>query len=205
MDDFSSTVDVADSSDKPKMAKLKKKGEAEESRPLLDSGHIQSLTDSHRSTGSSEAGGKKFVYLLTVFSALGGFLFGYDTGVVSGAMLKIKSYFGLSNEWEELIVSVTVGAAALAAALAGPSCDLVGRKPVILLASCVFTAGAVVMAVAWAAVVLLVGRVLVGLGVGMAAMVVPMYIAEAAPADMRGKLVVLNNVFITGGQFVAIC
>ena len=139
------------------------------------------------------------IYLLSV----GGFLFGYDTGVVSGAMLKVDESFSLKPVWHELIVSVTIAAAAISAILAGPLTDFLGRRPVLLIASLVFTIGAVVMGVSPNKYVLLFGRVIVGIGIGFAAMAVPMYIAESAPAHMRGKLVVLNNLFITGGQFVA--
>ena len=134
---------------------------------------------------------------------VGGFLFGYDTGVVSGAMLKVDSHFHLDSFWHELIVSVTIGAAAISAALAGPLTEWFGRKPALLLASLIFTVGAIVMGVASDKYVLLIGRVIIGLGIGLAAMAVPMYIAESAPAHLRGKLVVMNNLFITGGQFVA--
>ena len=74
---------------------------------------------------------------------------------------------------------------------------------VITIHPAVFTAGAVVMAAAWTPWILLIGRIIVGFGIGIAAMAVPMYIAELAPADMRGRLVVVNNMFITGGQFIA--
>ena len=144
-----------------------------------------------------------FLLALTFFSALGGFLFGYDTGVVSGAMLKIRQDFHLSPVYQELIVSMTIAGAAVAALVAGPLSDLLGRKPVLLAAAFVFTLGAVVMSAAPTPVVLLVGRLVVGLGVGLAAMAVPMFISEAAPAAMRGKLVVVNVAFVTGGQFIA--
>ena len=144
-----------------------------------------------------------FLAVLTFFSALGGFLFGYDTGVVSGAMLKIREDFTLSPLFQELIVSTTIAGAAIAALAAGPLSDLFGRKPVLLMAAFVFTVGAVVMSAAPTPLVLLVGRFIVGLGVGLAAMGVPMFIAESAPADIRGKLVVVNVSFITGGQFIA--
>ena len=144
-----------------------------------------------------------FLVVLTFFAALGGFLFGYDTGVVSGAMIKVREDFSLSSTLQEAVVSVTVGAAALAAAVGGPTSDLIGRKPTLLIASVVFTVGAIVMGVAWYAWILLVGRVVVGIGIGFAAMAVPMYIAEMAPAKMRGSMVVVNNLGITGGQFVA--
>ena len=144
-----------------------------------------------------------FLVVLTFFAALGGFLFGYDTGVVSGAMIKVREDFSLSSTLQEAVVSVTVGAAALAAAVGGPTSDLIGRKPILLIASVVFTVGAIVMGVAWYAWILLIGRVVVGVGIGFAAMAVPMYIAEMAPAKMRGFMVVVNNLGITGGQFVA--
>jgi len=143
------------------------------------------------------------VIILAIISALGGFLFGYDTGVVSGAMLPIRQTFSLDSTSVELVVSVTIAAAAVAAFLAGFLCNWIGRKPTLILASLVFTVGAGVMGAAFYPWMLLVGRGIVGVGIGMAAMAVPMYIAESAPASMRGKLVVMNVLFITGGQFVA--
>lgn len=118
-------------------------------------------------------------------------------------MLKIDEEFKLSPIWHEVIVASTIGAAALSAALGGVLSDTFGRKPLLLLASAVFTIGAVVMAAANGQGMLLGGRIIVGIGIGFAAMCVPMYIAESAPAGIRGKLVVVNNLFITGGQFVA--
>ena len=144
-----------------------------------------------------------YVFTYTALYLSGGFLFGYDTGVVSGAMIKVDSHFKLDPLWHEFIVSATIGAAALAAALAGPLTEWLGRRPVLILASLVFTVGAAVMGASPDKYVLLGGRVIVGLGIGLAAMAVPMYIAESAPAHLRGKLVVMNNLFITGGQFVA--
>ena len=146
---------------------------------------------------------RAFLLALTFFAALGGFLFGYDTGVVSGAMLKIRQDFHLAPLYQELIVSMTIAGAAVAALVAGPFADLFGRKPILLVAAFVFTMGAVIMAVAPYPWVLLIGRLVVGVGVGLAAMAVPMFISEAAPAAMRGKLVVVNIMFVTGGQFVA--
>lgn len=107
-----------------------------------------------------------FVYVLTCFAAIGGFLFGYDTGVVSGAMILVRDKFQLSTVWQELVVSVTIGTAILGSILGGILNDLIGRKPILLVASTVFTAGAVVMAVANDKAVLLIGRMIVGIGVG---------------------------------------
>ena len=103
---------------------------------------------------------------LAFFAAIGGCLFGYDTGVVSGAMILVDEAFNLSHLWHELIVSVTVGAAAVAAIIGGVLSDVLGRKPVLIISSVVFTAGAVLMAAAPMKEVLLAGRVVVGLGIG---------------------------------------
>ncbi|XP_072179176.1 proton myo-inositol cotransporter-like [Diadema setosum] len=144
-----------------------------------------------------------FVKVLAGFAAISGFLFGYDTGVVSGAMILLKEEFNLSTIWQEMIVSVTIAAAALSALCGGFLNDILGRRGVILVASTVFTAGALCMALATGKEMLLVGRLIVGIGVGLASMTVPMYIAEIAPAYIRGRLVTINNLFITGGQFAA--
>ncbi|KAK7122028.1 hypothetical protein R3I93_022971 [Phoxinus phoxinus] len=144
-----------------------------------------------------------FVYTLAFFSALGGFLFGYDTGVVSGAMLLLKREMNLSSLWQELLVSITVGAAALSALAGGFLNGLFGRRICILLASFIFSAGGIILSVAQSKEVLLCGRLTVGLGIGIASMTVPVYIAEVSPSHLRGQLVTINTLFITGGQFVA--
>lgn len=148
-----------------------------------------------------------FVFVVTLLSAIGGFLFGYDTGIVSGAMVFVKDDFNLDDIWQEIIVSITIVGAWLFSLIAGYIADMFGRKPSILLASVVFTVGSVILGVApvsptgkW---VLFVGRFIVGAGVGLASMTVPMYIAEVAPTKIRGSLSTLNSCFIAGGQLVA--
>lgn len=151
------------------------------------------------------AGRKRYVYLLTVVAAIGGFLFGYDTGVVSGAMIILKEKFALDNGWQELIVSITVGFAALFALLGGPANNILGRKGVILLSSAVFALGSGVLAFAVNKYMLLVGRAIVGAAIGLSSMTIPMYIAECSPPQIRGNLVTVNILFVTGGQVVASC
>lgn len=107
-----------------------------------------------------------FIYVLTFFAALGGFLFGYDTGVISGAVILLRNSFSLSSVWQELVVSVTIGAAAIFALVGGFLNDRLGRRPVIMVASVVFTVGAVCMAVAKDKYALLSGRIVVGAGIG---------------------------------------
>ncbi|CAL1532975.1 unnamed protein product [Lymnaea stagnalis] len=153
----------------------------------------------HGSTGKSTI----YVWLLSSFAAIGGFLFGYDTGVISGAMLLLKDKFSLSSFWQEVIVSVTIGSAFLSALIGGYLNNKFGRKPVTLVASFVFTAGAVVLAFASNVTMLVIGRVILGIGIGFASMTIPVYIAESAPVHLRGRMVTVNTLFITGGQFIA--
>lgn len=98
---------------------------------------------------------------------------------------------------------MAVAGAIVGAAFGGWMNDKFGRKKSILLADLVFFAGAVVMAGAVGPWMIIVGRILVGLGVGMASMTAPLYISEASPARIRGALVSTNGLLITGGQFVA--
>ncbi|XP_039990048.1 proton myo-inositol cotransporter-like isoform X8 [Xiphias gladius] len=144
-----------------------------------------------------------FVYVMASFSALGGLLFGYDTGVVSGAMLLLKKEMNLNALWQELLVSSTVGAAALSALSGGSLNGWLGRRICILLSSFIFSIGGIILSFAPDKVVLLVGRITVGLGIGIASMTVPVYIAEVSPPHLRGQLVTINALFITGGQFIA--
>ncbi|XP_064633459.1 proton myo-inositol cotransporter-like isoform X2 [Lineus longissimus] len=144
-----------------------------------------------------------FIYVLAFFASIGGFLFGYDTGVISGAMIFLKQEFNLDSLWQELIVSVTIGAAAIFAIAGGVLNNYFGRKPTTLAASFIFTVGSIVLAVSYNRFMLLAGRLIVGAGIGLASMTVPMYIAETSPAEIRGRMVTLYNLFVTGGQFIA--
>ncbi|XP_064464726.1 proton myo-inositol cotransporter-like [Ornithodoros turicata] len=154
-------------------------------------------------TAASRTPVTRYLVCATLLSAVGGFLFGYDTGVVSGAMIQLKNYFQLTPVWQELVVSVTIAGAWAFAIVAGTATDAMGRKPVVLVASLVFAVGAVLMGVAVNKGMLLGGRLIVGAGIGLASMTVPVYIAEVAPADLRGFLVSINQVFLTGGLFIA--
>lgn len=107
-----------------------------------------------------------FVYVLAAFSALGGFLFGYDTGVISGAMLLLKRELELSALWQEMLISSTVAAAALSALLGGFLNGFLGRRVCILMASFFFTVGGIVLSTAPGKEVLLAGRLIVGVGLG---------------------------------------
>ena len=134
---------------------------------------------------------------------LAGVLFGYDQGVISGALDGIKREFHVSTFLLEVITSwVTLGAMG-GALVAGALADRLGRRITILLASVLFTAGALVEALAPGSYVLVVGRLVVGFGVGVASVAAPLYAAEMAPSRLRGRFVSLYQLAITIGIFVA--
>ncbi|XP_023343582.1 proton myo-inositol cotransporter [Eurytemora carolleeae] len=155
-----------------------------------------------------EIGGQPvFLYILAAMSAVGGFLFGYDTGVVSGAMLMVDhDLLGTLDDitrelWHEIIVTGTIVTAAIFSIVSGFISQRFGRKPAMLIGSLLFTAGAVVMAVANSKEILLVGRLIVGAGLGFASATVPLYIAEVSPEEIRGRLTTFNQIMITFGIF----
>lgn len=100
-------------------------------------------------------------------------------------------------------MSMAVAGAIIGAAFGGYINDRWGRKIAIMFADILFAAGAIVMAIAPAPWVIILGRIFVGLGVGMASMTAPLYISEASPAKIRGALVSTNGLLITGGQFLS--
>ena len=110
------------------------------------------------------------IYVITGFSIIGGFLFGYDTGVIAGALLELDNDFNLSATQKELVVSITVAAAALGALGGGLLNEKLGRKKAIMVASAIFGVGAVIMAGAplasWGWSIVLIGRFTVGIGIG---------------------------------------
>lgn len=107
-----------------------------------------------------------FVYVVAALSAVGGLLFGYDTGVVSGAMILMRDYFNLNSTMQGVVVSVTIITAWFFCLLAGQLADRYGRKIVIIAASVVFTAGSIMMGLAHNIALLISGRVVVGIGIG---------------------------------------
>lgn len=141
----------------------------------------------------------RYVIWVAAISALSGLLFGYDTGVISGAILLIRDQFGLSAFMQEIIVSAVLLGALVGAAAAGNLSDHFGRKRVVIMAAVVFAVGGVATGLAPDAVTLAVGRVLLGLAVGVASCIAPLYIAEVAPMHIRGALVFLNQLAITVG------
>ena len=153
---------------------------------------------------TSRRGGVGFWMLMVgVVIMLAGVLFGYDQGVISGALEGIQSDFSLSTTMTEVVTSwVTLGAL-FGALFAGAMADRIGRRRTILLAAALFTVGALIEALAPGTAVLVIGRLTVGFGVGVASVAAPLYAAEQAPTHLRGRFVSTYQLAITIGIFVA--
>ncbi|KAB5586010.1 general substrate transporter [Coniochaeta sp. 2T2.1] len=147
-----------------------------------------------------------FVYLLTLSAGISGLLFGYDTGVISATLVSIGSSLSgrpLTSFDKSIITSSTALFALLISPFSSHVADVFGRKRVILIADGLFVAGAVLQAWSGSVALMVVGRAIVGAAVGAASFVIPLYIAELAPAAYRGRLVTVNILFITLGQVIA--
>src|SRR5580700_1036813 len=146
-----------------------------------------------RNSATKQAPGRGFVLVATVFAALGGLLFGYDTGVISGALIFIKAQFQLSVFHQELVVSVVLIGAAVGALSGGKLADAFGRRYMLIVTALIFIAGAIVCATADSVGTLIAGRVVVGLGIGLSSSTVPVYISEVSPAGARGWRSLYSN------------
>ena len=134
-----------------------------------------------------------------MITAIGGFLFGYDTGVISGALLFIERDFQLTPLMEGVVVSAILIGAIVGALLCGPVSDRIGRRRTILGTAVVFAIASLWAALVPSAEYLIAARVMLGIAVGAASVIVPLYIAEAAPPKIRGRLVATNQLMITIG------
>ncbi|KAF1988032.1 general substrate transporter [Aulographum hederae CBS 113979] len=150
-----------------------------------------------------------FIFALTCAAGVSGLLFGYDTGVISSALLSLSTSLNphqttpLTTWDKSIITSSTSLLALLASPPASLLADALGRKPVILLADALFILGALLQASARSVTVLVVGRAVVGAAIGAASFATPLYISEIAPARQRGRLVTVQVLAITVGQVLA--
>lgn len=143
------------------------------------------------------------VYVAVGVAAIGGLLFGYDTGVISGAILFIKHQFSLSAAMEEIVVSSVLAGAVIGSVIGGALNDRIGRRTMIMLAGIVFALSAACTALAPTVTWLIAARIASGIGIGIASFISPMYIAELVPAKVRGALVAVNMLAITTGIVAA--
>lgn len=146
------------------------------------------------------SGYNKFqAFKVAIIAAIGGLLFGFDTGVISGALLLIKSQWQLSVMDQAFVTSAVLIGAIIGAVSSGRVADIYGRKKVIIATSLVFALGSVATALAANVEILIAGRVVLGIAIGVASFSVPLYISEVAPSEIRGSLVSFNQLMITIG------
>lgn len=144
-----------------------------------------------------------FLILITTIAALGGFLFGYDTGIISGALMFIEISFPSTVMTQELIVSSMVVGAITGPLLSGRLADKFGSQRILLCMSIVFIIGTVFSSLAMTINQLILSRFIIGIAIGVTSFVSPLFISEMAPAKHRGSLVLLNAIMITGGEAVS--
>lgn len=146
---------------------------------------------------------KKFVLTVVIIAALGGALFGYDTGVISGVLVFLTPDFGLSQTQVGVLTSSLLIGAAIGSITGGWMADRWGRRATLLFAGALFLVGALAQAAAPDVTVMIITRLILGVGVGTASLVVPMYVSEIAPPTYRGRLVSMNSLMIASGQLLA--
>ena len=139
------------------------------------------------------------IYLVSFIAALAGLLFGFDTGIISGALLFIDADFVLTTAMKELIVSSVLIGAMMGSLTSGRLSDRLGRRKVMLVIAALFFVGTLIAALAPVFQLVIMGRILIGFAIGIGSYAAPLYIAEAAPAKWRGGLVSLNQLAITIG------
>ncbi|OMI36338.1 sugar porter family MFS transporter [Streptomyces sparsogenes] len=141
--------------------------------------------------------------VITVIATFGGLLFGYDTGVINGALPYMTDDLGLTPVTEGMVTSSLLLGAALGAVTGGRLSDARGRRRTILILAVLFFVGALGCTLAPTTAVMVMARFVLGLAVGGASVTVPVYLAEISPAERRGALVTRNELMIVSGQLLA--
>ncbi len=156
-------------------------------------------------SGDGKRGSTTYVCALAAVAALGGLLFGYDTGVISGVIGFLTERFQLDEVMKGWAVSNVLIGCMIGVSVAGTLSDRFGRKKMLIVAAILFAISAVMSALPRNLTEFVIARLIGGVGVGMASMLSPLYIAEVSPANIRGRLVSLNQItIITGMMFVCI-
>jgi len=144
----------------------------------------------------------RYVILVSMVAAIGGLLFGYDTAVISGGIVFLRTHFGLDAAEMAWAASCALAGCILGAAIAGVISDAMGRRKALLLAALLFTVSGFGTALPRTLTEFVIARMLGGVGIGMASLLSPLYIAEISPAAMRGRLVSYNQFAIVTGMLV---
>lgn len=144
-----------------------------------------------------------YLHISILVASMGGFLFGYDTAVISGAILFIKKQFIVSPFLEGMIISSLFLSAMVGAVLGGILADRIGRRKTLIITGLFFLVGSLIMALAPNITILILGRVIAGLSLGTVSIISPLYISELSTSSNRGKMVSFNILGITFGALLA--
>jgi len=151
----------------------------------------------------SEKRKKLFAMSVLIFAAVGGVLYGYDLGIIAGAMLFIRNDIDMSVDELSILVGAVFGGGAIATLITGPLADIFGRRKMIMLSALIFIAGVLLVYYATDFAEVLWGRVIQGLGVGIITIAVPLYLAESVPGKLRGVGVSVFQLLLTAGILFA--
>ena len=145
------------------------------------------------------------IFFLLFIAGMGGFLYGYDIGIIGAALLYLNKTIELSIQQESLIVGAVLGGGMVSSLVAGIPAEIFGRKKVMIAAAVMFVASVGLIIVAQGFTPLFLGRALQGLSAGMIAVVIPLHLAEGLPASIRGRGTALFQWLLTIGIFTAFC
>ena len=146
---------------------------------------------------------KTLVVVIATVAATGGLLFGFDTGVISGAIPFFQQAFGIADNWVEIITTAGLVGAVIGALFSGRVADIIGRKKVIIASAVIFSIGAIWSGISPSAMMLVFARFFLGIAIGVSSFAVPLYIAEISPTKSRGTLVSMFQLLITVGIMVS--
>jgi SP family xylose:H+ symportor-like MFS transporter len=144
----------------------------------------------------------RYIIGISFISALGGYLFGFDFAVISGALPFLRTQFVLNPVWEGFLTGSLALGCIVGCLLAGNIADKYGRKPGLIIAALIFAVSSIGIAFSATLTYFLILRFAAGIGVGMASMLCPMYIAEISPAEVRGRNVAINQLTVVIGILV---
>lgn len=142
---------------------------------------------------------RRFTFFMIMISAIGGVLYGYDLGIISGALAFIKNDIVMTSTELNIMPGAVLFGGAFSTLVTGPLCDWCGRRKMIIAASIIFIIGVIIIATATHYPVLLAGRLIQGLGVGIVTIAVPLYLAEAVPPGVRGEAICTFQLLLTAG------
>jgi sugar porter (SP) family MFS transporter len=173
---------------------------------VAGSGHQPQATTGPAGTDTAHDDGGGLtgaVVVVALVSAISGLLYGYDTGIISGALLQISDEFGIGSGWEQVIAASILAGAVVGALVCSRLSERRGRRGTLLIVAAVFVVGAIGAAVAPDPLTLSLARVVLGFAVGGATQTAPVYVAELAPSRYRGRLVLFFQIAIGVGIVIA--